>query len=170
VWVPGSMGQFPELNLAERKALLEAWVNATQTQGLPIYLIAHVGSNCVSDSVELAEHAADLGVDAIASVPPYYGGGNSVETIVEFLEPISKAAPNLPFWYYHLPAVTHQSIAVHDLLSMAATRLPNLIGIKYVENNPSDWFNCVRDYSKCWPPFVWSQCIVCVESATPTIW
>ncbi len=36
-----------------------------------LYIIAHVGSNVLSEAVELAAHAASIGADAIASVPPY---------------------------------------------------------------------------------------------------
>ena len=47
VWVPGSMGQFDELTVPERKQLLEAWVPAAKKHGL--YLIAHVGSSVAQE-------------------------------------------------------------------------------------------------------------------------
>ena len=35
-------------------------------------IIAHVACNNTKDSVELARHAEELGVDAIAAIPPIY--------------------------------------------------------------------------------------------------
>ena len=61
VWVPGSMGQFQALTVDERKTLLEYWVKAAKD--LDIYVVAHIGSNCIQKSRELAAHAAAVGAN-----------------------------------------------------------------------------------------------------------
>lgn len=106
--------------------LAEAWVKAGHDNGL--YMIIHVGTTVIQDAVELAEHAQSIGADAIASVPPcvlplrvarlsprsltaldvcrYYQKPSTIQDLVDFLKPITEAAPKLPFWYYHIPGQT----------------------------------------------------------------
>eukprot|EP00946_MAST-07B_sp_MAST-7B-sp1_P003638 g3638.t1 len=150
VWTPGSMGQFEALSMAERKTLLAAWISAGKKSN--IYTIAHVGTPVQSDAIELARYAAELGADAIASVPGYYETYSSADTVAEFIQPIAAAAPNLPFFYYHIPAATRSNINAVDLLrttSDATSRLhvPTLCGIKYVSTNLTDWFFSVNGFN-----------------------
>ena len=152
VWIPGSMGQFEVLTMAERKELLTEWVRAGHANGL--YVIAHVGTTVLADAQALAAHAAAVGADAIASVPPYYEPLTEVDTVVEFLGHISAAAPLLPLFYYHLPGRTGVTIKVADLLTAAAAptagggaRLPALAGVKFVSGDTSDWFDCVTNWN-----------------------
>jgi len=157
VWVPGSMAQFDTMTLQERKRILELWVPTAKKHSL--YLIAHVGSTSLGDAAELADHAARVGADAIASLPPYYEQTTDVPTIVSFLARISIAAPMLPFFYYHLPATTGADIKVKALLDRAAAPcngsssaitapcMPTLAGVKFVSSDLADWMDCVRTYN-----------------------
>ena len=150
VWVPGSMGQFQALTVDERKTLLEYWVKAAKD--LDIYVVAHVGSNCIQKSRELAAHAAAVGANSIASVPPFYlyepvTSDANIDIVLDYLKEISMAAPNLPFFYYHIvPNIFQQSIT--EFLTDATTKFPHLIGIKWVKLNFADWFASVRQYNK----------------------
>lgn len=154
VWVPGGMGQFETLSVSERKQLLELWAPAAKKHN--IYLIAHVGTNSIGEAKDLATHAAGLdGVDAIASVPPFYEHTTDVDAIVDFLAAISAAAPALPMFYYHIPAMTLATIKVAQLFAAAnatdaatgATRLPALAGVKYVSPDLHDWFELVTTWN-----------------------
>ena len=150
VWVPGSMGQFQALSVDERKLLLEYWVKAGKD--LDIYVIAHVGSNCIQKSRDLAVHAASIGADAIASVPPFYlfeptTTDANIDIVLDFLKEISMAAPSLPFFYYHIvPNIFQNSIT--EFLTDATTKFPHLIGIKWVKLSFPDWFASVRQFNK----------------------
>ena len=150
----GGMSQFETLTISERKSLLEAWVHANRQQNLGLYIIAHVGTDVAANARELADHAAYVGADAIAAVPPCYEHPGNVSIIITWLSQISSAAPNLPLFYYHIPAATHavgdasSLITVHGLLQAASGGLlPALIGVKYVSSDMQDWFKSVRDFN-----------------------
>ena len=149
IFVGGSMGQFDTLSTAERKTLATAWARAGPPLGL--YVIAHVGSNVQAEAIDLARHAAcEPGIAAIASVPHYYETPSSASDIIDFLRPIADAAPEKPLFYYHIPSVTGVDVKVAQLFSLAAsneTQLPQLAGVKYVSDDPTDWFDLVAAFN-----------------------
>ena len=152
VWVPGSMGQFDVISVSERKVLLQHWISAGKKHG--IYVIAHVGTPIQSDAIEMAEYAVSLDADAIASVPGYYEDYTDVESVARFIAPIAAAAPQTPFFYYHIPEVTGATIQAFELMNTArnksslSTYVPTLCGIKFVSSNLADWFNLVRTFNE----------------------
>lgn len=145
VWACGGMGQFDTLSVAERMELAQQWVEHGHANGL--YVIVHVTSTVLSDAVALAQHAARIGADAVASLPPYYTQPPTLNQLMEFLKPIANAAGSLPMLYYHLPGSTHYDPNIYDLLVLAETELPSLIGVKYAGTNLLDWFHCVQRFN-----------------------
>ena len=149
IFVPGSMSQFDTMNMAERKTLMTAWIEAGHKHGL--YVITHVGTSVQSEAIELALFAVSAGADAIGSVPSYYETTDDVPTILDFLRPIAAAAPELPLFYYHLPDVTHADIEVSELFELASgdteQKVPTLCGVKWVGNALSDWFKLTQLYN-----------------------
>lgn len=143
------MGQFETLTDSERQELLELWIEAGHEQGL--YIVAHVGSNSVARSRALAMHARSAGADAIGAVPPFYDYGppntpQAVNGLVDFLKEISDAAPDLPFFYYHIVrAVFPNNLTA--VLDRANATFPNLIGVKWVVMDHYDWFHAVSKYN-----------------------
>lgn len=69
LYVGGSSGECIYQTVEERKLVLEHVMKAV---GEDLTIIAHVACNSTRDSIELARHAADLGVDALAAIPPHY--------------------------------------------------------------------------------------------------
>ena len=69
LFICGTYGSGPIMAVEERKRVHEIVVD--QVKGR-IPVIAHVGTASTAQSVELARHAENVGVDCIASVPPYY--------------------------------------------------------------------------------------------------
>ena len=64
VFVCGTTGEFSSLTIGERKAVLEKWVASAAKR---FKVIAHVGSNCQRDAMELASHASGT---ALWATPP----------------------------------------------------------------------------------------------------
>ena len=92
----GSNGESLSLTVAEREALLEAWVAAAAPLKLNVYM--HIGSESIVDSIELARHAGAVkGCKGIVSMTPVYFKP-TVDSLIEFLAPVAAAAPELPFW------------------------------------------------------------------------
>ncbi len=140
-FVCGSTGEGPSLTTAERKQVAVAYVDASAGR-TPI--IVHVGHNSLKDSQTLATHAQEIGADAISLVPPSYFKPKSIEALVSFMAEVAACAPNLPFYYYHIPGITDVNIDVVELLRTGHNRIPTLAGIKYSKTTVYEMQACVE--------------------------
>jgi N-acetylneuraminate lyase len=139
VFVNGSTGESLSLSMAERKATAEAW---QATKGT-LKVVVHVGTNSVVEARELAAHAQAIGVDAIGAMPPcFFKAG--LGGVVDYCEAVAAAAPELPFYYYHIPSMTRVDISVRELLEQAERRIPNLAGAKYTFENLMDFQQAIE--------------------------
>ena len=149
IWICGSMAEFDTLTIAEREALADAWISASKAlRGL--YTIVNVGTTVLAEARALAAHAKASGADAIASVPPYYNRPKDVGSLVDWLATVASGAPELPFWYYHIPGTTGVEFGMAELLPAAAAsgKLDQLVkfgGVKFVSNDMAD-FLAVNDW------------------------
>lgn len=141
----GSNGESLSLSVAERKSLAEAWAAAAKPLGLKVYM--HVGSESLSESIELAQHSAKTdGITGIIAMAPVYFKP-TVETLVDFLAAIAGGAPTLPFWFYHFPDDTNVLPGqAHAFLELADSsgKIPNLMGIKFTDYNLMDFQLCME--------------------------
>ena len=136
----GTTGEFPSLTLAERRQVSERWA---QGAGGRFRVIVHVGGTCLEDSRELARHAAGIGVDGIAMMAPYFFRPASVDELVDYCEQVAAAAPELPFYYYHIPVMSGLTLPMRDFLELAGGRIPSLAGIKFTHPDPMDIRRCL---------------------------
>lgn len=132
-FICGSTGEGHSLTLDERRNIATAWHRAIA--GRPLKLVVHVGHNCVEDAVDLAEHAAGIEADAISAMAPSYFKPGSVEALIQVCAPIAAAAPELPFYYYEIPAMTGVALPMHKFLQQGGTGIPNLAGLKFSSND-----------------------------------
>jgi len=131
-YVCGSTGEGESLSVEERKSLAKAFVSATRKR---VPVVIQVGHNTIDSAAELARHAEVIGADAISSVPPSYFRPDSLDTLVDCIEKITSSAPNLPYYYYHIPRLSGTSFDTVALLEKAEQRIPSFNGIKF-----SDFF------------------------------
>lgn len=141
VFVCGTTGEYASLTLDERKKILEKWVSASDDRFI---VIAHVGSNCQRDSIELARHAASVGAYGIASIAPSFFKPASVSALADFFAPVAGAAPELPFYYYNMPSMTGVSLPVEKFLEEASAKIPSLAGVKFTHNNMMEMNVCLH--------------------------
>lgn len=141
VFVCGSTGECTSMTLAERKQVLEAWVEAAAGR---MRVIAHVGGTCQADCIELARHAAAQGVDAVGAVAPFYLKPASVDDLVDFYAPIAAACAPVPFYAYHIPSMTGIHLSMREFLEKGSQRIPNLNGIKFTSNDFMEMLECMR--------------------------
>ena len=141
VFVCGTTGEYSSLTLSERKEVLEKWVAVA---GKRFVVIAHVGSNCQKESMALAKHAEEVGAFGIASIAPSFFKPASVTDLVDFFAPIANAAPNLPFYYYNMPAMTGVSLPVEKFLAEGKKKIASLAGIKFTHNNMMEMNVCLN--------------------------
>lgn len=128
VYVCGATGEGPHLTDAERMAVAEAYRQATAGR---MQMIVQVGHNSLRQARALAAHAASIGAEAISATPPHFFRMPSEEILLQSLAEISRGAPHLPLYYYHIPRLTGVQINLYRLLQLAAAQLPNLQGVKY---------------------------------------
>lgn len=141
VFVCGTTGEFTSLTTGERKKILEHWVQAA---GGRFRVIAHVGSDCQRDAMELARHAAETGAAAIASIAPSFFKPATVRELISFFRPVAAAAPTLPFYYYNMPSMTGVSLSVEQFLQEGRKEIPTLAGVKFTHNNLMEMGECIR--------------------------
>ena len=142
VFVGGSTGESASLTVPERLALAERWAAVLKGGAMP--LIVHVGHNSMADAATLAAQAERLGAAAISALAPSYFKPGSVARLVECFEPVVRAAPRTPFYYYDIPSMTGVSLSVPAFLAEARRRLPTLAGIKYTCADLMQMQECLR--------------------------
>lgn len=128
VFINGSSGEGYMLTDEERMKLAERWVEVSP-EGFKV--IVHVGSCCVKSSRKLAEHAQKIGAWGIGAMAPPFPKVGRVEELVKYCEEIACGAPNLPFYYYHIPAFNGAFLSMVSFLEAVDGRIPNFAGIKY---------------------------------------
>ena len=65
-----------------------------------------------------------------------------VEELVKYCEEISCGAPNLPFYFYHIPAFNGAYLPMVKFLEAVDGRIPNFAGIKYT-------YESLYEYNQC---------------------
>lgn len=139
VFINGSSGEGYMLTTDERKALAEEWMRVAPA-GFKV--IVHVGSCCLRDSEELARHAQEIGAWGIGAMAPPFPKIGRIEELVKYCERIASAAPELPFYYYHIPAFNGAFLPMVELLKAVDGRIQNFAGIKYT-------FESLYEYNQC---------------------
>ena len=142
VFVCGTSGEGPLLTTDERRQVLERWC-AVAKGVFPV--IAQVGHAGTAEAKALAEHAAAAGAAAVAALPPFYFKPATVDDLVACCADVASEAPGLPFYYYHIPALTGVRLPMLDLLRNAASRVPNLAGLKFSHDDLDDFSACLDD-------------------------
>ena len=139
VFINGSSGEGYLLTDEERMQLAEKWMEVAPA-GFKV--IVHVGSCCLKSSRKLAEHAASIGAWGIGSMAPPFPKIGRIEELVKYCETIAGGAPELPFYYYHIPAFNGAYLPMIELLKAVDGRIPNFAGIKYT-------FESLYEYNQC---------------------
>ena len=141
IYVCGSTGEGPSLRCDERKAVAEAFVQACGGR-LPI--VIQVGHNSVAMSKALAAHAQAIGADMISSNSPSYFKPGDAESLVLTMAEVASGAPELPFYYYHIPSFTGVPIDMVEFLERSPDRIPSLVGIKFSDLKVFDYQACLN--------------------------
>lgn len=139
VFINGSSGEGYMLTDEERMKLAETWM-AAAPEGFKV--IVHVGSCCLKSSRLLAEHAGRIGAWGIGSMAPPFPKIGRVEELVKYIETIAAGAPELPFYYYHIPAFNGAYLPMVEVLKAVDGRVPNFAGIKYTYESMYEYNQC----------------------------
>ncbi|HMF70698.1 MAG TPA: dihydrodipicolinate synthase family protein [Flavitalea sp.] len=141
IFVCGSNGEGPNMTTKERMQVSEEFIKAA---GKRILIVVHVGHSCISDARKLAAHAYEKGADAVSSVAAFYFKPVSVQNLADCMAEIASAAPELPFYYYHIPHLTGIGMDMIEFLRIAERTIPNLAGIKYTSPTLQEYQSCLN--------------------------
>lgn len=139
VFINGSSGEGYMLTDEERIRLAEKWMDAAPAN---FKVIVHVGSTCVKSSRKLAAHAQEIGAWGIGAMATPFPRIARIEELVKYCEEIAIGAPELPFYYYHIPAFNNAFLPMIDFLKAVDGRIPNFAGIKYT-------YESLYEYNQC---------------------
>ena len=141
IYVCGTTGEGISLTTKERMEVTEAFIDTCKNK---LNIIVQTGHNSLREAMELAAHAQKAGADAVAAIPPSYFKPTSTKNLIDCLALIAKAAADLPFFYYHIPALNSVMIDMLDFLESSKVKIPNLEGIKYSAPTLYEFISCAR--------------------------
>jgi 4-hydroxy-tetrahydrodipicolinate synthase len=121
--VAGTTGESPTLSDVEKIALFKTVVDAVREKKTKV--IAGTGTYDTAHSVELTEKAAELGVDGVLAVTPYYNRPTQGGLIGHFT---AIADVGLPVLLYNIPGRTARRIDVETLATLASH--PHIVAVK----------------------------------------
>jgi N-acetylneuraminate lyase len=127
-FVCGTAGEGFLMDGNERKQVIEAVMEANEGKGS---VICHCGAMSTSLSADLAKHAASLGVDAVAAVPPFYYHYTNDE-IIRYFYDLADACGK-PVIVYNIPSFC--GVTISPLLMTALRKHPGITGIKFTSND-----------------------------------
>jgi len=142
VFIGGTTGESSSLTVEERLALAERWMAVAKST--PLRVVVHVGSNCLADSRALSAQAEKLGAAAISAIAPSYFKPRSLDLLIACCADIAAAAPQTPFYYYDIPAMTGVSLPMVEFLEKAPARIPTLAGLKFTNPDLMTYLQCLR--------------------------
>lgn len=127
-YIAGSTGEGMSLTDEERRTISEAYVSACSSR---MTTVVQVGHNSMRSAAALAAHAEEIGADGISATPTGYFQAEGERGLVAAMKEIVDAAPNTPFYYYHIPQLSGAGMNPMRFTEIAREELPTFCGIKY---------------------------------------
>ena len=141
VFVAGSTGEGPSQTIEERQRVAQRWIDVGKGAGLDV--LVQVGTPSVAQSKALAAHAQQIGAAGIGCLPAFYLKPDSVDALVAYCAAVAAAAPELPFYYYHIPRLTFVDLSMVEFLEKGSKKIPNLAGMKFTHQELGQAMRCM---------------------------
>lgn len=123
IFCGGTNGEFFVLNEQEKLAVIETCVDETAGRA-PV--VAHIGEISTRETIRLGKQVAQLGVDAVSVITPWFVPLKQEELIWHYRAVAD--ALEVPLFLYNIPARTGNTLQPETVRTLAAH--PNIIGIK----------------------------------------
>lgn len=141
LFVCGTTGEGPSLKTDERREVAEVYV---ESAGHQFPVIIHVGHNSLAEAGKLAIHAQEIGADAISAYAPSYYPITSCRILVDCMAEVAQNAPEIPFYFYHIPDLTGTRIDIVEFFKRAKDAIPNFSGMKFTSSAIHDYQLCLE--------------------------
>jgi dihydrodipicolinate synthase/N-acetylneuraminate lyase len=150
VFCCGTTGEGVLLSTDERRRAAQRFREACDG-----VLIVHCGTQSTAEAQELAAHAAEIGADGVAVIPPPYYPLDD-EALVDHFTAAAAACAPVPFYLYAFAARSGYPIPAH-VVEAVRERASNVAGMK-VSDSP---FDAVQGYLQLGlPVFVGSEPLI----------
>jgi len=152
-FICGTTGECSELTTDERFAMTVHWARQCKEND-KFRLFVHVGGTNLPTARALASNAAIAarsrggGVDAIAACAPSFIKPSSPDALIDYCQRIAKAAPSLPFYYYHIPSLTNVPVDIPQFVLQAQRSIPTFAGVKYSHTDLDMLKSCTDSYGE----------------------
>lgn len=123
LFILGTTGEGPSLSYRLRRELIERTCSLARNR---VPVLVGITDTSFTESVQLAQHAADHGCHSTVLAPPYYFPAGQAE-LIEYLDDLVKELP-LPMFLYNMPGLTKVNFE-HEVIR-AAMQWVKVIGIK----------------------------------------
>lgn len=131
VFCCGTTGEGMLLSMDERRQAAVAFRAVVRGK-----LLVHAGAQSTADTAALAAHAAEIGADGVAVIPPPYFPLDP-EALTEHLVAAAAACAPLPFFIYVFTRRSGYPLPV-EVIRRVAGRADNLVGLKVSESPFAD--------------------------------
>lgn len=123
VYVGGTTGEGMLQPMEQRKEVAEAAVRLSPGGKR---VIVHVGAASVAEALEMARHAAEIGANAVSSLPPI--GDYSFAEVRAFYERLANAS-EAPLLLYYFPEAAPSVTTLEQVLELCT--IDNVAGLKF---------------------------------------
>lgn len=127
----GSLGEGPNLSVAERQEACEAFVEAASGR---LGVVLGIGANAAADAIALARHGERSGVDALfLPAPTYYTA--RLQGIADYFARVAEAT-DVPIVLYDNPYITGIRLPA-SFMAELAERAPSFQYVKVTDRSPT---------------------------------
>lgn len=123
IFALGTTGEAPSLDVNLKRKMVE---RVCQCVDGKVPVLVCITDTSFTESVKLAEHAADFGATALVLAPPYYFPAGQPE-LLEYIEHLAGKLP-LPLMLYNMPAMTKVNLEPETVVK--ALEIPGIVGMK----------------------------------------
>ena len=148
VLVNGTTAEPSTLTVEERNRLVDVAVKVAAGRAT---VVAATGSQSLKETVQLTEHAARAGADALLIVTPYYIRPPQRGLIAYYLE-LARIC-DLPWMVYHIPGRAAVNVPI-DTLKELKLRSPTFVGMKHAVNDLALVSECISAFGPDFKIFV----------------
>ncbi|HBC79851.1 MAG TPA: dihydrodipicolinate synthetase [Bacteroidales bacterium] len=142
-FINGTTGEGASLTQIEKRLQAEKWAECYKSGG-KVRIINLVGGTSYRECIENAVFSYETGVSAIAIVAPYYFKPADAGQLADFCIRIGESVPEIPVYFYHIPALTNVSMPMISFLENISANLRNFAGIKYTHEDFTDFQHCLN--------------------------
>ncbi|RDC62702.1 dihydrodipicolinate synthase family protein [Adhaeribacter pallidiroseus] len=128
LFILGTTGELSSLSYSLRRELIHHTANLVNGR---VPLLVGITDTALSESIQLAQTAAEGGAAAVVAAAPYYFNLSQVE-LIAYYQHLADQLP-LPLLLYNMPS--HTKIALEPATVHILAQHPNIIGVKDSSGN-----------------------------------